>query len=215
MTREGVTYYLTYDQVGSLRAVADGAGNVIKTMEYDAFGNVVGDSNAGFLIPFGFAGGLHDRDTGLVRFGYRDYDSETGRWTAKDPIGFEGGDTDLYGYALNNPINRIDPDGLMSIFKPIKDAKKTGDLIQRLHKLEDEAWKNKDAVRATTINSIIKDLQKRNLHEIMEILKNAPPGTSISGTPISSKPEIIKEIYDEMKYFLDEYEKGENCEINP
>jgi len=29
--------------------------------------------------PFGFAGGLYDRDTNLVRFGARDYDPETGR----------------------------------------------------------------------------------------------------------------------------------------
>ncbi|MCC5859762.1 MAG: hypothetical protein JJT90_16505 [Ectothiorhodospiraceae bacterium] len=38
-----------------------------------------------------------------MRFGYRDYDPETGRWTARDPIGFAGGDTNLYGYVLNTP----------------------------------------------------------------------------------------------------------------
>ncbi|CAK0769578.1 hypothetical protein CCP4SC76_510006 [Gammaproteobacteria bacterium] len=59
---------------------------------------MLNDTNPGFQ-PFGFAGGLYDRDTGLVRFGYRDYDAETGQWTAKDPIGFRGGDTDLYAYA--------------------------------------------------------------------------------------------------------------------
>jgi len=57
---------------------------------------------------------LHDRDTGLVRFGYRDYDPDLGRWTAKDPILFAGGDTDLYGYCLNDPINLIDPYGLIN-----------------------------------------------------------------------------------------------------
>jgi len=34
----------------------------------------------------------------IVRFGARDYDPETGRWTAKDPIMFAGGDANLYGY---------------------------------------------------------------------------------------------------------------------
>ena len=113
---EGVTYYLAYDQVGSLRVVADSAGNVVKRTDYDSFGNIINDTNPAFEVPFGFAGGLHDRDTGLVRFGYRDYDPDVGRWTAKDPIGFAGGDTDLYGYVLSDPVNKIDPVGL---FDPI------------------------------------------------------------------------------------------------
>ncbi len=47
----------------------------------DAWGQVLADSSPGFQ-PFGFAGGLWDRDTGLVRFGARDYDPEVGRWTS-------------------------------------------------------------------------------------------------------------------------------------
>ena len=105
-------YYLTYDQVGTLRVVADSSGNVVKRIDYDSFGNIIYDSAPSFEIPFGFAGGLHDRDTGLVRFGFRDYDPDTARWTAKDPIGFAGGNVDLYGYVLNDPINWIDPLGL-------------------------------------------------------------------------------------------------------
>jgi RHS repeat-associated protein len=112
MTKGSSTYYLTYDQVGSLRVVADASGNVVKKIDYDSFGNIIDDTDPAFTILFGFAGGLHDRDTGLVRFGYRDYDPDTGRWTAKDPILFAGGDTDLYGYVLNDPINFVDPLGL-------------------------------------------------------------------------------------------------------
>jgi RHS repeat-associated protein len=112
MTAGGLRYYLAYDQVGSLRLVADAAGNVVKSIQYDTFGNILEDNNPGFTVPFGFAGGLHDRDTGLVRFGYRDYDPEVGRWTAKDQIGFAGGDTDLYGYCRNDPVNFADWPGL-------------------------------------------------------------------------------------------------------
>ena len=111
MTVGGVRYFLTYDQVGSLRAVANADGLVVKRISYDSFGNIITDSAPSFQVPFGFAGGLHDKDTNLVRFGYRDYDPDIGRWTAKDPIFFAGGDTDLYGYVLNDPINCIDPTG--------------------------------------------------------------------------------------------------------
>jgi RHS repeat-associated protein len=112
MSMGGAKYYFAYDQVGSLRVVADGLGAIVKRIDYDSFGNVILDSNPGFWIPFGFAGGLHDCDTGLVRFGFRDYDPDVGRWTAKDPIFFAAGDTDLYGYCLNDPINFMDSIGL-------------------------------------------------------------------------------------------------------
>jgi len=113
MTKGSTRYFLVYDQVGSLRAVLDSAGAVVKTVDYDSFGNVIADSNSAFAVPFGFAGGLFDSDTGLTRFGYRDYDADVGRWTAKDPIGFEGGDTDLYGYVVGDPVNGVDPEGLL------------------------------------------------------------------------------------------------------
>ena len=73
-------------------------------------GYILKDTNPGFQ-PFGFAGGIHDHHTGLIRFGARDYDPQTGRWTAKDPIGFGGGTPNLYQYSAAHPINSIDPDG--------------------------------------------------------------------------------------------------------
>lgn len=111
-TQDGKNYKIISDQIGSVRAVIDTQTNdVIYKMSHDEFGRVLRDSNPGYL-PFGFAGGLYDHATGLVRFGARDYDPEVGRWTAKDPILFEGGDANLYGYILSDPINGIDSDGL-------------------------------------------------------------------------------------------------------
>lgn len=93
MRREdGVKAYLFFDQVGSLRVVADTSGNVIKEILYDPFGDIMKDTNPALRIPLGFAGGLHDRDVEFVRFGWRDYDVKTSRWTAPDPIGDTGGD---------------------------------------------------------------------------------------------------------------------------
>jgi RHS repeat-associated protein len=112
MSYNGSTYYLAYDQVGSLKTVSDAAGNIIKRVDYDSFGSIINDTNPSLRVSIGFAGGLHDRDTGLVRFGARDYDPALGRWTAKDPINFVGGDTNLYGYVQNDPVNWVDPFGL-------------------------------------------------------------------------------------------------------
>jgi RHS repeat-associated protein len=64
--------------------------------------------------PFGFAGGLWDVTTGIVRFGARDYDPQARRWAQKDPIRFDGGDTNIYVYAGNDPINRTDPSGMIT-----------------------------------------------------------------------------------------------------
>ncbi len=81
-------------------------------MDYDEFGNVLLDTNPGFQ-PFGFAGGLYDQHTGLTRFGARDYDAQVGRWNVKDTILFNGRSTNLYGYVGNDPVNLVDPLGLL------------------------------------------------------------------------------------------------------
>jgi RHS repeat-associated protein len=112
MIKNGVTYRIISDQVGSPRLVVNtGAGQVIQRMDYDAFGNLTADTNPGFQ-PFGFAGGLYDQDTKLVHFGAREYDGKTGRWISKDPILFESGQTNLYVYVENDPVNQTDPEGL-------------------------------------------------------------------------------------------------------
>jgi RHS repeat-associated protein len=119
MQREdGATVYLYYDQVGSLRVVADQSGNVIKEVLYDPFGGIIEGSNPDLRVPIGFAGGLHDRDLGFVRFGWRDYDTFTSRWTAPDPMGDKGGDPDWYGYCLDDPVNANDPLGLLPFLLP-------------------------------------------------------------------------------------------------
>ncbi len=111
MIRDGVKYRLVSDHLGSVRLVVNAeTGDIIQRIDYTTWGEVVADTNPGFQ-PFGFAGGLYDEHTGLVRFGARDYDSEVGRWTAKDPIRWAGGQENLYVYVGNDPVNYIDPTG--------------------------------------------------------------------------------------------------------
>ena len=88
----GVTYRLVTDHLGTVRLVVNATtGDIAQRLDYGPWGEVVTDTNPGFQ-PFGYAGGLYDPLTKLVRFGVRDYDPEIGRWLAKDPILFDGDD---------------------------------------------------------------------------------------------------------------------------
>lgn len=103
-------YKIVSDQIGSVRALIDlESGKSVGEAIYDDFGIAI--SNVHSIIPIGFAGGLVDTDTGLIHFGARDYDPEIGRFISKDPTLFAGMDTNLYNYALQDPINFVDFNG--------------------------------------------------------------------------------------------------------
>ena len=110
----GVVHRLVVDQLGSLRLVVRiSDGVVVQRMDYDEHGVVTNDIvDPSFVrVPFGFAGGHYDPHTNLVRFGARDYDASIGRWTAKDPALFAGGQSNLYAYSHSDPVNYLDVDG--------------------------------------------------------------------------------------------------------
>jgi RHS repeat-associated protein len=104
--RAGVSYRVITDQIGSPRVIVDSrTGSIMERISYDPWGNVTQDSAPGF-IPIGFAGGLLDPGTGLVRFGARDYDPISGRWTSADPIA-EAWTRDLYRWRRRPSIEPI------------------------------------------------------------------------------------------------------------
>jgi RHS repeat-associated protein len=112
LIRGGMAYRLITDYLGSVRLVVNTAtGQVVQRLDYDEFGRITADNNPDFQ-PFGFAGGMVDASSPLVHFGARDYDPETGRWTAKDPAGFQARSTNLFAYVSNDPTSLIDPSGL-------------------------------------------------------------------------------------------------------
>lgn len=144
MIKAGAIFRIISDHLGSPRMVVNASsGALIQSITYDEFGNVLSDTNPGFQ-PFGFAGGLYDRETGLVRFGVRDYDPNMGRWTTKEPLGFSGGNPNLYVYVGNDPVNWVDPSGLVKIRDmDCSDLTKelnrlTGEVAQRA--AEEENW---------------------------------------------------------------------------
>ncbi|MBN1407520.1 MAG: RHS repeat-associated core domain-containing protein [Calditrichaceae bacterium] len=117
MWKGGGYYRIISDHLSSVRLVIKTDGTIAQRLSYDAFGNVLQNTSPG-LQSFGFAGGLYDEDTKLVRFGARDYDAEIGRWTAKEPLGFAGGNN-FYIYCYNNPVNLVDIFGLQAKLPPI------------------------------------------------------------------------------------------------
>lgn len=110
--RDGQTYAVATDQVGTPRVVADSTGAVIKSIERDAFGNLLTDTNPAFDVYLGFAGGLEDPALGLVRFGLRDYDPLSGAFTAIDPALFDALQPSVYVYVDGDPVSFRDPSGL-------------------------------------------------------------------------------------------------------
>lgn len=126
LARGGKTYLVAADDAGTPRAVIDAAtGKVAEHLDTDPWGRTDRPSK---LLPIGLAGGISDPDTGLVRFGARDYDPASTRWTAPDPLGAASGDPNLYRYALAEPVNTVDRNGLEPTAPPIKNYGLQGSL---------------------------------------------------------------------------------------
>ncbi len=124
--------------------------------------------------------------TGLVRFGARDYDPEVGRWTAKDPIGFNGGDTNLYGYCLNDSINNIDPTGYL--IKPLKHMS-CEEIAKEIIRARDEAAKRYYEMRE----------DKNNLY---------PDNVGPDGTTWQSHIDKYEETQARLRKLLEQFKKG-------
>jgi len=104
-------YHPLYDGKGNITALSNTAGTIVAQYRYGSFGKL--EAKTGSIDqPFGFSTKRTDPKTGLVYYGYRFYHPDMERWLNRDPIGERGG-INLYGFVGNNPINWIDPWGLM------------------------------------------------------------------------------------------------------
>jgi len=88
--------------------VTSAAGAVTQTRQYNAWG----ESETGGSEPgFAFTGREWDPEVQLYYYRARYYDPKPGRLASQDPIGFAGGDLNLYRYVEDNPVNLTDPTG--------------------------------------------------------------------------------------------------------
>ena len=95
---------------GDVTAMTDKNTAVIKTYEYDAFGNELNPS-ATDTNPFRYCGEYYDDETGSIYLRARYYSPTTGRFTAEDPI--KDG-LNWYAYCGDNPVAFVDPFGLQT-----------------------------------------------------------------------------------------------------
>ncbi|MBI3851714.1 MAG: hypothetical protein HY298_15780 [Verrucomicrobia bacterium] len=106
-------FFYTRDHLGSIRELTDTSGNVRARYAYDPYGRrtkLTGDMDT----DFSFAGMFQSAEANLSLTHYRAYDSGLGRWLSRDPLrGAElSQGPNLYAYVGNEPVNRIDPEGL-------------------------------------------------------------------------------------------------------
>jgi len=105
-------YWYLNDHLGSIRDVLDDNGAVVKSVGYDAFGNVLSETGSGVLGRYAWTGRERDVEIDLQYNRARYYDPTIGRWISEDPIRFAAGDGNLYRYVTNKPITVTDPSGL-------------------------------------------------------------------------------------------------------
>src|SRR5262249_37473306 len=103
------SWYLT-DLLGSVRQNVGANGTPANTITYDSFGEILTETAP--VDRFKYTSREWDSEIGLQFNRARYYGPSIGRWISEDPIGFSGGDSNLYRYVTNEPTNTTDPSGL-------------------------------------------------------------------------------------------------------
>jgi len=126
--QNGNTYYYHTDGKGDIIALTDEQGNIVKTYTYDPWGNIISEEGTSTLKnPFTYKGAFgyyYDEETGLYYLKARYYDPKIYRFISRDPIEKAPELADLqnplslnpYVYCENNPVNKVDPDGYISVW---------------------------------------------------------------------------------------------------
>ena len=115
---QGTPYYYHTDHLGSIVAITNSGGQVVQQYRYDTYGNIVSVLDPNFEQPYAFTGREWDAESGLYFYRARYYDPQVGRFVSSDPIGLAGG-VNTYQYVGGNPVNLIDPFGLLSIISSV------------------------------------------------------------------------------------------------
>ena len=118
-TPVGRSYCYHFDSTGHTIALTDETQTIVNTYAYDPYGNPAGQQEA-VVQPFKYAGqfGVMAEPNGFYYMRARYYDPKAHRFISEDPLGFDGGDTNLMTYVGGNPVMGVDPEGLQSPLPP-------------------------------------------------------------------------------------------------
>ncbi len=179
---EGLFWALT-DHLGTPRRVLDTNGVEVAVLQFDSFGNASAatGSHPAAAGRFAFAGRERDALTGLHHLRQREYDPDTGRFLSEDPIGFAGGDLNLYRYVRNRPLSATDPLGL-------SESTESG-ILQVPSQLAKEAICEAGAEVASVYISAAVEVPSAYVSAAVDVASGAACGAR--GGPVRAKPRPL------------------------
>ncbi|MCA9501056.1 MAG: hypothetical protein KC588_17820 [Nitrospira sp.] len=202
----GFLYYHSNHQ-GSITHLTNSSGTVANSYVYDSYGRRLNVFES-VVQPYSYTGREFDGESGLYYYRARYLDAQTGRFLSEDPIGFDGGDSNLFNYLYNNPLNLEDPFGLRGGGKGgggKSGSEKGGDGLG-------EARDSSEPYRGIPDDSIFEEAQEGFIEGMTESFMNdiVDPdfSTSTDSTFKGRGKDLGKDIYKDLKDGLEDLFKN-------
>jgi RHS repeat-associated protein len=187
-------WYLT-DKLGSIRENVDGSANVLDSITYDSYGNILNETNSSNGDRFKFTGREWDSEIGQYYFRARYLNPTIGRFLSEDPIAFKAGDTNLYRYVHNNPVLYRDPTGMDD--DPDADI---ADLEKNWQKLTVQEFIEKaEHAKGDVIEVLGKDMKNIKAKDTKDFYKKALPFVEKAHDRTIRLRKIVDKKYDRAK----------------
>jgi RHS repeat-associated protein len=185
----GNIYFYHKDGLGSVMDLTNISGSVVKSYRHKSFGEIYSETGT-IDQPYTFTAREYDPESGLYYYRARYYDPKAGRFLTKDPIRFAGRDVNLYRYVANDPLNRIDPHGLLNpkgqwpLYKKEDYEQGVKELSYRIREKDPSISQE----RATEMaNDILKEMTVPEALKVEKLLK---------ANDIEAIEKLLKDIYD-------------------